>query len=186
MCAHLHGQQVNYSKVGKSLGVSHSTARHYMDVMEQTYMMKRIDPYHKNLGKRIVKSPKFFLSDSGILHTLLGIRNDNDLLGHPVAGFSWEGFVFHAIDHCVPDAEINYLKTRKQAEIDLLVTLNNQLIAVECKLSRSPHLNQGNYKLMEELNVSKGYIVAPVDHSFPVKENTDVVPLKTLLDELGS
>lgn len=184
MCAHLHGQVMNYSMIGKSLGVSHTTARHYLDIMEQTFMISRVEAYSGNFAKRIVRSPKVFINDSGILHALCNVRNYEDLLGNPAAGFSWEGFVIQSIKRSISDCELYYIKTTEKREIDIVLKLNNTVLAIECKFSTAPKLSKGFYKLMQELKINQGYVVSPVEQSFPVQENIEVVPLIELLQKL--
>ncbi|MFY8036421.1 MAG: ATP-binding protein, partial [Cyclobacteriaceae bacterium] len=103
MCAHLHGQALNLSSLGNSLGITHTTVKHYVDVMVNTYMLRKIEPYYANIDKRLKKSSKIYLADSGLLHTLLNISSINDLMSHPVAGFSWEGFVLSQLMSHLPD-----------------------------------------------------------------------------------
>lgn len=184
ICAHLHGQQVNYSQLGSSLGVSHTTARSYLDIMRQTYMIHLVGPYYKNLKKRVIKSPKLLLGDTGVLHALLGIQDYNALLGHPVVGFSWEGFVLQNLRAVAQDWEIFYIRTSNQNEIDFLLEKGNRQIAIECKISSAPKLSKGFFNLMDALNIESGFLVGPIKQSFPINDRVEAVPLNTLLSKL--
>lgn len=186
ICAHLHGQQVNYSQLGSSLGVSHTTARNYLDIMRQTYMVHLVEPYYKNLKKRVIKSPKLLLGDTGVLHALLGIQDYNALLGHPVAGFSWEGFVLQNLRSVAGDWEFYYLRTSNQTEIDFLLEKGNRKIAIECKLSNAPKLSRGFFNIMEDLDVTEGFLVAPIKNSFPINDRVNAVSLSELLNRFAS
>jgi hypothetical protein len=185
MCAHLHGQVVNLSHLGSSLDVSHPTARNYLDIMTGTFMLRKLEPFHANIEKRIRKTPKIYLSDSGMLHALLNIQTMHELLGHPVAGFSWEGFVFSQLSQALKDWEIYYLTTADQAEIDFILKRGKQLVAVESKLSKAPTVSRGFYTLMKDLHIKEGYVVAPIEASFPVSEKARVVNIDTLIKKLS-
>ena len=185
MCAHLHGQAVNLSHLGASLGVSHPTAKNYLDIMTGTFMLRKLEPFYANIEKRIRKTPKVYLSDSGMLHALLNIQTMNELLGHPVAGFSWEGFVFSQLSQALKAWEIYYMTTADQAEIDFILKRGKHLVAVEAKLSKSPSVSRGFYTLMKDLDIKEGYVVAPIDATFPVNEKTRAVNMDTLVKTLS-
>jgi len=111
MCAHLHGQPLNVSAIGNSLGVSHTTAKHYIEVLSGTYMLQKVEPHFANLEKRLRRVPKVYITDTGILHALLKIDKYEDLISHPVAGFSWESFVLQQIRSSLPDWQVTYITT---------------------------------------------------------------------------
>jgi len=165
MCAHLHGQILNSSKLGESLGLSHHTVRSYVDLFEQTFVLRVLRPYEPNLKKRLVKSPKIYIRDTGLLHALLGIEDHNDLLGHPVYGASWEGFVIENILSLLPDWTVSFYRTSSGSEIDLILEKGKRRIAVECKVSTSPSLNRGFWNAMDDLNFEEAWIIAPVKDS---------------------
>jgi predicted AAA+ superfamily ATPase len=184
MCAHLHGQPLNLSNFGGALGVTHPTVKSYVDIMLGTFMLQKLEPFQVNIQKRIRKTPKIYLADSGILHALLNIRTMNELLGHPVAGFSWEGFVLSQLTAALRDWEIFYVTTADQAEIDFILRRGKHLIAVETKLSQSPSVSRGFYTLMNDLNIKEGYVVAPVDVPFRVSDKAEVMNVGLLLEKL--
>ena len=133
MCAHLHGQLLNSSKLGESMGVSHHTIRSYVDMLEQSFVLRVLRPYESNLKKRLIKSPKIYIRDSGLLHALLGIESHDDLLGHPVYGASWEGWVIENVLSLLPDWNAAFYRTSSGSEIDLILEKGNRRIGVECK-----------------------------------------------------
>lgn len=177
MIAHIHGQILNLSKIGDSLGVSHTTVRNYIELLEQTFMIRTLKPYETNLKKRLVKSPKIYIRDTGILHALLNINDFNDLLGHIVFGSSWEGFVIENVLSELPDCKGYFYRTSAGAEIDLILERGNKKVAVECKSSMAPNISKGFYSSLEDLQIEVGYVVAPVKDSYPVKKNVFVVSL---------
>ena len=186
MCAHLHGQTLNNSKLGEAIGVSHHTVKSYIDILSQTFMIRLLPVYHANIGKRIVKSPKFYLRDNGILNALLSIRSFNELLSHPVFGESWEGLVIENILSELNDWDGYYYRTSKGAEIDLILEKGLKKIAVECKASSAPSVSKGFYIAMEDLKIEEAYIIAPVKDEYPVKENVWVMSLKGFIDKMKS
>ena len=186
MCAHLHGQILNSSKLGESLGLSHHTVRSYVDLFDQTFVLRILRPYESNLKKRLIKSPKIYLRDTGLLHTLLGIEDHNDLLGHPVYGASWEGFVLENILSLLPDWTASFYRSSSGSEIDLILEKGKKRIAVECKVSTSPSLNRGFWNAMNDLNIKEAWVIAPVKDSYPLKNGVKVAPLQEFIDFLES
>lgn len=170
MAAHLHGQLFNASALAASLGVSQPTAARYLDHLVQTLMLRRLEPYHANLGKRLVKSPKVYVRDSGLLHYLLNIQVQDDLLGHPSTGASWEGFVVEQICNQLPSgAMASFYRTAAGAELDLLVETGSRKIAFEVKFSSAPKVTKGFWQACEDVGVDAAYVVAPVQAAWPVK-----------------
>jgi predicted AAA+ superfamily ATPase len=184
MCAHLHGQLLNSSKLGESLGVSHHTIRSYLELLEQTFFIRLLLPYAVNLKKRLIKSPKVYLRDSGVLHALLGIVTHNDLLGHPVYGASWEGFVLEQVLSLVPEAQASFYRTVSGSEVDLILEKDGRRMAVECKASTAPELSRGFWTALNDLEIEEAWIIAPVRLAYPVKRKVQVAPLKTFLSYL--
>lgn len=184
MVAHIHGQILNLSKIGDSLGVSHTTIRNYIELLEQTFMVRTLKPYETNLKKRLVKSPKIYIRDSGILHALLDITDFNNLLGHIVFGSSWEGFVIENILAELPDCKGYFYRTAAGAEIDLILERGNKKVAVECKSSMAPNISKGFYSSLEDLEIEEGYVIAPVKESYPVKKNVFVMPLTEFIEKM--
>jgi hypothetical protein len=138
MCAHNQGQQLNLSKLGESLGLTHPTIKRYIDLLEQTFIVRTLQPYETYVKKRLVKSPKVFIRDSGILHQLLAISTFNSLLGNPVFGASWEGLVLENIIVNMLSWDCFFYRTATGDEIDLIIKKGNQIIAIECKASDAP------------------------------------------------
>ncbi|GAB4175259.1 MAG: ATP-binding protein [Rhodocyclaceae bacterium] len=187
MCAHLHGQLFNASQLGAALGgVAHTTVVRYLDLFVDALMLRRLEPHFVNVGKRLTKSPKVYVRDSGILHALLGIATTDDLIGHPVAGQSWEGFVIEQIVACAPPmAGISFYRTAAGAEMDLVVTAGGRSVGYEIKLSGAPKPGKGFWHACEDLGVERAWVVAPVAEPYALAENVEVVsPL--LLDAIGA
>lgn len=182
MLAHLQGQMVNASQLGQSLGgVSHSTVTRYLDVLVDTLMVRRLPPFLPNLGKRLVKSPKVYLRDSGLLHALLGLATVRDLQGHVVAGASWEGFVVEQLAAQLPaDAQLSFYRTAVGAEIDLIVEHRARTVAVEVKFSSAPKPARGFWQALRDLRIEQAYVVAPVARRYPLAAGVEVLPLQEL------
>lgn len=182
MCAHLDGQLFNASQIGQALGgMSHATIGRYLDLFVDTMMLRRLEPFFANLGKRLVKSPKVYVRDSGLLHALLNIQGFDDLLGHPVVGHSWEGFVVEQIASTMPAfSEINFYRTAAGAELDAVVTTGDRRIGYEIKFSESPKPGKGFWNACEDLGVERAYVVAPVTDPYPLAENVQVIPPRML------
>jgi predicted AAA+ superfamily ATPase len=184
MCAHQQGQVANQSALGQSLGVSHTTVRSYLDLLKETFMIRVLHPWMANTGKRLVKTPKVYLRDTGILHALLNIRNYDELLGHPVFGPSWESLVIEQI-LAKHEGEAGFYRTSSGAEIDLVLEKRGKKIAVECKASATPSVGRGFYTAMEDLQIDEAFIAAPVNEGYPIKPSVRIVSLEELMAFLG-
>ncbi|MBN1546694.1 MAG: ATP-binding protein [Syntrophaceae bacterium] len=183
MIAHSHGQLWNASKVAGSLGVSAPTVRRYLDILEDTFVVRQLQPYHINIKKRLVKSPKVYIRDSGLLHALLNIRSLEDLQGHPTLGNSWEGFVIEQVISLLDNKEVYFYGTNAGAEIDLLFfDEKRRPVAVEVKYSMSPSLSRGFRSAFDDLGCSRGYIVYPGKEMYPLKENVHALPITELVE----
>jgi predicted AAA+ superfamily ATPase len=182
MIAHSHGQLWNASKIAGSLGISAPTVKHYLDILEETFIVRQIQPYHSNLKKRLVKSPRVYIRDSGMLHTLLNIRTLEELYGHPSLGSSWEGFIVEQIIRLLPDRwQVFFYRTGAGAEIDLvLFDSRHKSVAVEIKYSVSPKVERGFWNAYEDLSCQKGYVIYPGTESYPVGKNVFTLPVKDL------
>lgn len=177
MLAHLHGQMWNASRLASGFGVSAPTVQHYLEILEATYMVRRLPPLHVNLGKRLVKSPKIYLRDSGLLHALLGIRNLDELAGHPVVGASWEGWVLEQIAQLLsPQWQLSFYRTATGAEMDVVAERGERRIGFEIKLSSAPSLSKGFWSAMKDLQLEQAYVVAPVETGYPIAEQVEVLP----------
>ncbi len=179
MLAHNHGQLWNASTLAASMGLSAPTVRHYLDILEGTFMVRVLQPFHANLGKRLVKSPKVYLRDSGVLHALLNLPNRDALLGHPVLGASWEGWVIEQILAAAPrGSRASFFRTASGNEIDLLLELpGGDLRAIEVKHSATPKLGRGFDEALDALKISSGFVVAPVKEPYPLSRRARVLPL---------
>lgn len=181
MCAHNQGQQLNLSKLGESLGLTHPTIKRYIDLLEQTFIVRTIPPFEINVKKRLVKSPKVFVRDSGIVHQLLAIPNFNSLLGNPVFGSSWEGMVLENSIVNNPSWNYYYYRTATGDEIDLILKKGNQVIAIECKASDAPKVTKGFYRSLEVVKPNKTFIIAPTNDTYQIQENCTVIGLANFL-----
>ncbi len=182
MLAHLQGQLFNASQIGSALGgASHTTVGRYLDVLVDTLMVRRLQPHLVNVGKRLVKSPKTYLRDSGILHALLGLNSVRDLQGHPIAGASWEGFVVEQVAAQAPvDAQLGFYRTAAGAEIDLIVEYRSRKIAIEIKFSKDPKPARGFWEALKDLRVDKAFVIGPVERRYPLGEGVEVVPVEAI------
>jgi len=188
MLAHSHGSLWNASKIGVSLGVSPPTAKNYLDILEETFIVRQLLSFYPNVKKRIVKSPKVYLRDSGLLHSLFNIGSKEELLGHPVAGHSWEGFVIEQIINIISKKYTPYFyRTSAGAEVDLVAVKGDKPeLCIEIKLSLSPLPTQGFFNAMDDLNCKKGLIVYPGDDAYSIKHNVKVIPVMKLSNYLHS
>jgi predicted AAA+ superfamily ATPase len=185
MCSHFHGQLLNFSKLGESLGLSYHTIQSYIDLLEQTFIFRVLQPYHANLKKRLVKAPKLYFRDSGLWHCISGIRSFNELMGHPMFGASWEGFGVENIMSELPDWKGFFYRTASGTEIDLILEKGQRKIAIEFKASVAPILSQGFWTALEELRIDEAYVIAPVKDSYPLRRNVHVVPLEGFIRNLS-
>lgn len=185
MLSHLQGQVINLSQAGGSLGLSHTTIRSYLDLLENTFMIRMLKPYHTNIGKRLIKSPKVYIRDTGILHALLSIDSFDELWAHPVIGTSWETMVIENIIQHYPDWDPYYYRTSAGAEIDLVMVRGMKKIAFECKVSQTPSLSKGFWNSLHDLNIDEAYIIAPVKETVILKNNVKVVSLSRFIKNLA-
>lgn len=178
ICAHSSGQIFNASRLGVDIGVSHTTMKKYIDLLSNTFMLRVLPPLVPNRGKRLVKSPKIYLRDSGVLHALLRIDSFDDLLGHPALGPSWETLVIENIIAAMPRWEPYFYRTANGAEIDLVLERGQKRLAVECKASAAPQVTRGFWNVMDDLGIERAWVIAPVEDSYPIAPNVKVTPLK--------
>lgn len=186
MCAHQHGQLLNASALGSSLGYSHTSIRRHIDLLTQTFMIRLLSPVEVNLKKRLVKQPKLYIRDTGILHTLLEIQSKDQLLGHPSFGSSWEGLCIENILGSFPNWRAGFYRTSAGAEIDLVLEKGQNRFAFEFKASKNPQVSRGFWNSIEDLNPDHTWIVAPVDDTYPLKKNVTVTPLGQVFSEIFS
>ena len=187
MLAHNQGQAFNAAGLGKSLGLSGVTVSRYLDLMVDLLLVRRLVSWRGNLGRRLVKAPKTYLRDSGICHALLGIDSLNALLGHPVAGGSWEGLVIENIVGRLPrHASFGYYRTVGGAEVDLVIEFGGrETWAVEIKRSTAPKVSRGFHSACQNLQPKRKLVVYPGRERFPLGRGIEAVPLDGICDELA-
>jgi hypothetical protein len=187
MVAHCHGQLWNGAPIASSLGVSAPTVRHYLDLMTECFIVRVLPPYHSNLKRRVIKSPKVYLRDTGLLHRLLGAETRDDLLGRAQAGASWEGFVVEQVIRQAPlRTEFFFYRSSGGAEIDLLVRGPRQkgLTAVEVKLSLAPKPERGFWQAFADLGCTRGFVVYPGTERYALRDNVRVIPVADVAEAL--
>ena len=182
MLAHYHGGVWNAAEPARSLGLSQPTVRSYLDVLEGVFMLRVLQPWHANLSKRQVKSPKIYIRDSGLLHYLLGIRNELDLHTHPKSGASWEGYAIEEVIKVLAPDEIYFWATHAAAELDLLLLKGGRRLGVECKRVDAPRLTPSMRSALEDLELDRLVVLYPGDRRYPIAEHVEVFPLESLAE----
>ena len=186
MLAHNQGAQLNLAQLGASLGITIPTTKRYIDLLEDLLLIRHLRPWSGNVGKRLVKTPKVYIRDSGITHALLNLTNMDDLLGHPVVGASWEGFVVENLLSCLPvGATPWFYRTSAGAEIDLVIERNRQqTYAIEIKRSLAPTLSKGFYLGCEDIGATRRFVVYPGTERYPIANAVTVISLAEMMQEL--
>lgn len=180
MLSHYHGQLWNGNEIAASMGVSPHTVRKYLDALEQTFMVRRLPPWHANVGKRLVKSPKIYFRDSGIFHLLQGIADENSLLSHPKLGASWEGFALEETLHALQPDEAWFYAVHSGSELDLLVRKDGRTIGIECKRQDAPRLTRSMSVARADLKLDELWVVYPGEREYALGERIRVRPLLDL------
>lgn len=182
MLAHWHGQIWNASTLAQSLAVSPQTANRYLDILGDAFVARRLMPYAANLGKRLIKAPKVYLRDTGLLHTLLNIARFDLLEGHPAIGASWEGFVIEQLLSSLNPAEAFYYRTVAGAELDLVLQLRGQprLIAVEIKYSLAPKLSKGFWNSLDDLQIDQAFVIYAGKEIYPIEQRVIAWPAEQI------
>lgn len=175
MLAHYHGQLWNGNEIAASMGVAPTTARHYLDALEQTFMIRRLLPWHVNIGKRLVKTPKIYFRDSGLWHSLLGIASHDELLRHPKLGASWEGFALEEILRLHRGEDAFFYAVHSGSELDLFFPNLRQ--GIEIKFQDSPRITRSMRIAMQDLELDELVVVYPGRREYPLAEGVRVVPL---------
>lgn len=183
MCAHHHGQLLNQSQLGRALGISHVTIRKYLELLSATFMLRLLPPLLPNLRKRLIKSPRIYLRDPGILHALLDIETEDDLLGHPLRGASWEGWVIENVVTALSDWRAFFYRASTGAALDLVIEKGRARIGIECKASTTPAVGAGFWNAVGDLRLDRVWIIAPVKQSYPLDRNVTVASLQEFLHE---
>jgi len=170
MLAHYHGQTWNSSELARSMGLSDKTVRSYLDILTGAFMVRQLQPWYENIGKRQVKAPKVYLRDSGLLHSLLSIPDRETLLGHPRVGASWEGFALHQVTTALAPADAYYWATHNGAELDLLIHHAGRRYGFEFKFTEAPTVTRSMRVAVEDLKLDHLWVVHPGAHTFALDE----------------
>jgi predicted AAA+ superfamily ATPase len=178
--AHYHGQIWNATDPAASMGVGTKAVRHYLDLLTDAYMLRRLQPWHANLRKRQVKAPKVYVRDTGLLHELLGISTAAELYTHPKIGASWEGFAIEQVLAGQPHDDAFFWATHQGAEIDLVLRRGERLLGVECKRVDAPRLTASIRIALEDLGLERVVVVYPGEHRYPITDRVEALPLREL------
>ena len=181
MLAHCHGQVWNAADPARSLAVSEPTVRRYLDVLTQTFMVRQLQPWHQNLGKRQVKAPKLYFRDTGLLHALMGLPDMDALLHHPRSGASWEGFALEQVLRIAAPDEAYFWATHNGAELALLLIKDGRRVGVEFKRADAPGITASMQIAMHDLQLDRLYVVYPGELRYPLTERIEAVPLAALI-----
>jgi len=185
MLAHYHGQLWNASEFARSMGLTDKTVRSYLDILSGTFMVRQLQPWYENIGKRQVKSPKIYLTDSGILHALLNIIDSHSLFGHPRVGASWEGFALHQFLQILRPSQLYFWSTYSGAELDLFFLHQGQRYGIEFQFNEAPKVTKSMRIAVKDLALRHLWVIYPGQYSYPVDEKISVWPLQ-LISELPS
>jgi len=180
MLAHYHGQILNYQDISRSFGVSDATVRHYLEILEGTFMVRLLRPWYGNLGKRLVRAPKLYIRDSGIFHALLGIIDMASLESHPKLGASWEGFALEQVIRRLDIQTPLFYRTHTGAELDLVWEQGGKMYGIEFKYADAPRLTASMRNASADLSLKRLLVVYPGADSWPLAPHIDVVPLQDL------
>lgn len=182
MLAHYHGQIWNAAEPARSLGISESSVRRYLDLLTDVFMIRQLKPWYANLKKRQVKAPKIYLRDSGILHHLLGIKSTRELLSHPKSGASWEGYVLEEVIRAIEPDDVYFWATHNGAEIDLVFLKNGRMYGVECKRQDAPTLTPSMKIALSDLRLERIAVIYPGKHGYALSKRINVVPFEAVID----
>ena len=180
MLAHYHGGVWNAAEAARSLGVSEPTARRYLDLLTGLFLVRQLQPWHENLKKRQVKAPKVYVRDSGLLHALLGLGTEREILSHPKAGASWEGYAMEEVLRAVRPEAAHFWATHTGAELDLLLVVRGRRIGVEVKFQDAPRLTPSMRIALADLGLAHLVVIYPGDTRYPISDRVTAVPLAEL------
>ncbi|MBN2686438.1 MAG: ATP-binding protein [Pontiellaceae bacterium] len=182
MLSHYHGQLINYSEFARSFGISDMTVRKYIEILEGVFMVRVLRPWHVNIGKRLVKSPKLYIRDTGILHSLLSIKSERDLAAHNKLGVSWEGFALEVAARMIGkrNEELFFWRTHTGAEVDLFWQSHGKNWAIEVKYSAAPKLTKSMISALNDLELDHLWVLYPGDKSYPLARNITALPLSQM------
>ncbi|MCK5798973.1 MAG: ATP-binding protein [Deltaproteobacteria bacterium] len=183
MLAHFHGQVLNASDIGRSMDISDTTVRRYLDVLTGTLVLRQLSPWHENIKKRQIKRPKIYFRDSGLLHSFLGVESHRDLMSHPRLGASWEGFALEEVARALPldPEDLYFWATHNRAELDLLAVSSQRRVGFEFKYSDAPKVTRSMRIAFEDLSLDALTVIFPGRDSFPLAEGIVAVGLETWL-----
>jgi hypothetical protein len=187
MLAHVNGGLWNASQLAASLGVSYHTVNRYVDILEQTFLIRKLPPYFANIGKRLIRSPKIYFRDTGLLHFFLGIHSSSALDTHPARGMSWEAFIIDQIvsslNRVMPGKQAYFWRTARGGEVDLLIDMGSRLVPFEIKLNSRPASQDAESlrRCMDDLKLERGYLIYPGKESYSLGEGITVLSAEELL-----
>ena len=182
MISHYHGQVINFSEIGRSFGISDMTVHKYLDLLEQTFMIRVLQPWYTNIGKRLIKRPKIYFRDSGLLHRLLSVENEKQLLTHPKLGASWEGFALECVIRSLglKSPEVFFWSTHAGAELDLLWQAEGRWWGIEVKYTDAPKMTKSMHSALQDLQLAHLWIVYPGEKIYPLDSKVTAVPLNKI------
>ena len=184
MLCHYHGQVLNFSELGRSFGVSDMTVRRYVEILESAFVVRLLQPWHANLGKRLVKRPKLYLRDSGLLHTLLSVRTTRDLAAHNKLGASWEGFALEVAARAIGrrNEELFFWATHSGAEVDMFWRERGRNWAIEVKYADAPRFTPSMASAMKDLELARLWVIYPGAQTYALARNVTALPLTAVAD----
>jgi hypothetical protein len=176
MLAHSQGELLDQSKLASALAISGQTVGRYIDLLCDLMLVRRLPAWSGNIGKRLVRAPKVYVRDSGLVHALLGLQNLDAVLGHPVAGSSWEGFVIEQLMAAAPQAQASFYRTSHGAEVDLVLEFKSgDTWVIEFKRSSAPTVSKGFYIAANDIKASRKLLVAAIDNAYPMRDGIEVM-----------
>jgi len=186
MLAHSHGQIWNAAPFASSLGISEYTVRKYLDILTGMFMVRQLQPWYVNIKKRQVKAPKIYIRDTGILHSLLGLKIESDILRHPRCGASWEGYVIEEVIKSVEPDDVYFWATHNGAEIDLVFSKNGRMYGVECKRADAPAMTPSMETALKDLDLERIAVIYPGEKRYALHKQVDVVPFTMITGGMKS
>jgi predicted AAA+ superfamily ATPase len=182
MLAHSHGQIWNAADPARSLGLNETTIRRYLDILTGVFMVRQLQPWHTNIKKRQVKSPKIYIRDCGLLHALLGLKTRTGLLGHPRCGASWEGYVIEEVIQSVKPDDVYFWATHQGGEIDVVFTKGGRMYGIECKRADAPAMTPSMRIALEDLKLERIAVIYPGRKRYPLHNRIEVVPFEVITE----
>ena len=184
MLANYHGQVWNASRIASSMGISDKTSRTYLDILTETYMLRQLQPWYENIGKRQVKSPKIYFCDTGLLHSLLDLQDFHSITGHPLVGASWEGFAIEQVYRLIRPSQAYFWATYSGAELDMFFVVNGKRIGIECKFSEAPEKTKSMKIAIDSLRLDRLFVIYPGEEAWPINEKITICPIARLKQEI--